>query len=52
VLVFGYEFPEWKPVSRAAGVGWIVYYLLFLLYPPANRSGFLVIDLEDSDLME
>ncbi|HTQ63064.1 MAG TPA: hypothetical protein VMI32_22775 [Candidatus Solibacter sp.] len=38
------EFPDWKPVSRLAGISWLVFYLLFLLYAAADHSGFLVID--------
>ncbi len=35
---------EWKKVSRGAGIAWIVFYLLFLAYALASRSGFLFID--------
>ena len=38
------DFPELKPVSRVAGIAWIVFYVLFLLYAAADRSGFLIID--------
>jgi hypothetical protein len=38
------KFGEWKPVSRAAGIGWLCAYGLFLLYALANRSGFLFFD--------
>jgi hypothetical protein len=34
----------WKPVSRAAGIGWISFYALFLLYAALERSGFLFLD--------
>ena len=42
--LFGDDFPEWKPVSRGAGIAGIVFYLLFLLYAVLDRSGFLLID--------
>jgi hypothetical protein len=35
---------EWKPVSRTAGIGWLIFYALFLIYALADRSGFLFID--------
>lgn len=35
---------EWKPVSRVAGIAWLCFYALFLLYAGMNRSGFLVLD--------
>jgi hypothetical protein len=35
---------EWKPVSRAAGISWLVVYLLFLIYAALDQSGFLFID--------
>ena len=38
------EFGEWKPVSRFAGIAWIVVYVLFLIYAAADRSGFLFLD--------
>ena len=34
----------WKPVSRAAGGGWLAAYTLFLIYALADRSGFLLVD--------
>jgi hypothetical protein len=37
-------FGEWKPVSRIAGIAWIVFYAMFLLYAFVDRSGFLLID--------
>jgi hypothetical protein len=37
-------FGAWKPVSRAAGIGWICCYALFLLYAALDRSGFLFLD--------
>jgi hypothetical protein len=42
--LFGDDFPDWKPVSRIAGIAWLVFYLLFLLYAVTNSSGFLIID--------
>src|SRR5580704_11070240 len=36
--------PAWKPFSRIAGIAWVVFYLLFLLYALADRTGFLIID--------
>jgi len=41
---FSIELEEWKPVSRIAGIAWLVFYTLFLIYAFANRPGFLVID--------
>lgn len=38
------EIEEWKPVSRIAGIAWLAFYALFLLYAYANRPGFLFID--------
>jgi len=35
---------EWKPVSRYAGIGWLCFYFLFLVYAAADRSGFLFPD--------
>jgi hypothetical protein len=35
---------EWKPVSRGAGIAWLVFYALFLLYAFMDRSGFLFLD--------
>ncbi len=34
----------WKPVSRPAMVGWIVFYLVFLAYAFSAHGGFLFID--------
>ena len=39
------KFGEWRPVSRVAGIAWLCFYALFLLYALANRSGFLFLDL-------
>ncbi|MGB8473115.1 MAG: hypothetical protein WCE61_03385 [Candidatus Acidiferrum sp.] len=38
------DLPDWKPVSRLAVITWIIFYLLFLLYAAADRTGFLFID--------
>src|SRR5438876_2134218 len=38
------KFGEWKPVSRGAGIAWLCFYALFLLYAFTNRSGFLFLD--------
>ena len=38
------QFGEWKPVSRGAGIAWLCFYALFLLYAYLDRSGFLVLD--------
>ena len=35
---------EWKPLSRIAGISWLVCYALFLLYAFANRPHFLIPD--------
>jgi len=35
---------EWKPVSRGAGIAWLCFYILFLLYAFADRTGFLILD--------
>ena len=35
---------EWKPVSRVAGIAWLSFYVLFLLYAYLDRSGFLILD--------
>ena len=35
---------EWKPVSRVAGIAWLAFYALFLLYAFLNTSGFLLLD--------
>src|SRR5260370_27215429 len=37
-------FGEWKPIARYAGIGWLCFYLLFLVYAAADRSGFLFLD--------
>ena len=33
----------WKPVSRAAAIGWLVFYIIFIL-SAFNHSGFLFLD--------
>jgi len=38
------HFGPWKPVSRFAGIGWLCFYALFLLYVALDRSGFLFLD--------
>ena len=38
------KFGEWKPVSRGAGIAWLSFYGLFLLYAFTSRSGFLILD--------
>lgn len=38
------KFGEWKPVSRIAGIAWLCFYALFLLYALTNSSGFLILD--------
>ena len=35
---------DWKPVSRLAGIAWLSFYILFLLYALTSRSGFLILD--------
>jgi len=37
-------FHEWKPVSKAAGISWLVAFALFLLYAAINAPNFLLID--------
>jgi hypothetical protein len=34
----------WKPLSRAAAIGWLVFYIIFFLYAAFNHSGFLFLD--------
>ena len=38
------RFGPWKPVSRFAGIGWLAFYLLFLLYAARNSYQFLFLD--------
>lgn len=35
---------DWKPVSKAAGIAWLVAYALFLVYAASNAPNFLLID--------
>ncbi len=35
---------SWQPVSRPAAIGWVAFYVAFLIYAAANWSGFLFID--------
>lgn len=35
---------EWAPVSRPAGIGWLCFYALFLLYALLSSEYFLLID--------
>ncbi len=35
---------DWKEVSKAGRIGWLVFFVLFLGYALANKSGFLLID--------
>lgn len=35
---------EWAPVSRPAGIGWLCFYTLFLLYVAISQQNFLFID--------
>jgi len=38
------RFGEWKPVSRVAGIAWLCFYALFLVYAYLDHSGFLLLD--------
>ncbi|HXY24388.1 MAG TPA: hypothetical protein VEI73_07035 [Candidatus Acidoferrum sp.] len=44
MALFEEQLGEWKPVSRGAGIAWLVFYALFLLYAFLDRSGFLILD--------
>ena len=35
---------EWKPVSKAARIGWLAFYGVFMLHALTNRNSFLLID--------
>ena len=35
---------HWKPVTRAAAIGWLVFYVIFFLYAAFDSSGFLFLD--------
>jgi hypothetical protein len=37
-------FEDWKPVSRASGIAWLVCYFLFLVYALTDSSKFLFLD--------
>jgi hypothetical protein len=38
------QFGEWKPISRYAGIGWLCFYVLFLVYAATSRTNFLFLD--------
>jgi len=38
------RFGEWKPISKIAGISWLIVYVLFLLYAALNAPNFLFID--------
>jgi hypothetical protein len=44
VIALSDYFDEWKPVSKAAGISWLVVYALFLVYAALNAPNFLFID--------
>ncbi len=44
MLDFTERFGEWKPVSKIAGISWLVVYLLFLIYAALDQSDFLFLD--------
>jgi hypothetical protein len=44
VSFFEDHFGEWKPVSRGAGIAWLSFYVLFLIYASTERSAFLFLD--------
>ena len=44
MLDFTERFGDWKPVSKLAGISWVVVYSLFLLYAALDQSGFLFLD--------
>ncbi len=33
---------EWEPLSKAAWIGWLAFYGLFILYALTNRDGYLL----------
>lgn len=45
-MEFPFERPdeEWRRVSLAALIGWLVFYLLFLVHALTDQDGFLIID--------
>jgi hypothetical protein len=38
------KFGDWKPVSRLAGIAWLTFYALFLLYALTSSTHFLIFD--------
>jgi len=44
MLDFTERFGQWKPVAKPAGIAWLVFYALFLLYAALNAPNFLLID--------
>lgn len=38
------QFGEWKPISRYSALGWLAFYLLFLVYAARDHTGFLFLD--------
>ncbi len=40
----GFWREPWRPVSRPALIGWILFYCAFLLYALADKTGFLFVD--------
>ena len=45
-------FDEWKPVSLGAGIGWLAFYALFVVYAVTDRSGFLFLDFANLSIHE
>ncbi len=45
-MELSWERPEedWRAMSRAALVGWLAFYALFLLHAATNKDGFLILD--------
>jgi hypothetical protein len=35
---------DWKPVSKPAGIAWLAFYGIFLLYALMSKKGYLIID--------
>jgi len=44
MALFEDQLGEWKPVSRVAGIAWLCFYALFVIYAFLDRSGFLILD--------
>jgi hypothetical protein len=42
--MFDFVQEDWRPVSRAALVCWVMFYALFMLYAALDKTGFLFID--------